>query len=146
MIINKTKRINKDKQKELLLYLIFGFSTTMVNILIFRGLMLINVDYKIANLFAVVFGKLYAYITNKRFVFRTICNSFSDAVKEFLRFVYARGVTGLIDYFGLIVAVEWLHFNPVWSKYGLQFLIIILNYILSKLIIFRTKENRGIRQ
>lgn len=135
--------MDSGKRRELLLYIVFGLSTTAVNLLVFHGLVCMSVDYKIANLFAVILGKLYAYITNKKFVFRSKCNSFLEAIKEFWRFVYARGLTGVIDYFGLIIAVEFLRINPIWSKYGLQFLIIVLNYILSKSVVFKTKENEG---
>lgn len=142
MIINKIKNNGVEKYRELLLYFLFGVSTTLVNILIYQGLLWSNVDYKVANLCAVILGKIYAYITNKKFVFKSKCNSFRDTVKEFFRFVYARGITGLVDYFGLIVAIEFFDANQIIMKYILQVIIIILNYIFSKLIVFKSKSNR----
>lgn len=143
MIISKMFGKNKDKYKELFIYFIFGVSTTLVNIFIYQGMLRFQFDYKIANLFAVVLAKLYAYITNKKYVFHSRCNSLQEAIKEFVRFVYARGITGLIDYFGLIFAVECLHMSPVITKYILQIIIIILNYILSKLIVFKPDNSGG---
>lgn len=140
MTIRKKWWITPEKRRELIVYFIFGVSTTLVNILIFQGMVMCGIDYKIANLFAVVLGKLYAYITNKKFVFCSKCESFSEALKEFLRFVYARGITGLIDYFGLIFMVEYINMNPILSKYGLQAIIIVLNYILSKVLVFKKKR------
>ena len=61
-----------------------------------------------------------------------------------VRFVLARGATGMFDYFGLMVAVELFHFDPVWSKYGIQLIVIILNYVLGKRIVFvRTSKGYG---
>lgn len=137
LTIEKLKYKEFKKFKELIMYFIFGVSTTIVNILVYHMFLLCKIDYKIANLFAVVLGKLYAYVTNKKFVFCTKCETPKDAIKEFMRFVYARGITGLVDYFGLIVAVEYFGADIVITKYVLQIIIILLNYILSKLMVFK---------
>lgn len=136
-MITKKLHLNKEKQKELVSYLIFGFTTTLVNVLVFQGLVFCKVDYKIANLIAIILGKLYAYVTNKKFVFRSKCSTWAETVKEFVRFAYARGITGVLDYFGLILAVECLKLNPVLSKYTLQIIIIVMNYIFSKWLVFK---------
>lgn len=140
MIIEKFKKITKEKYKELISYFVFGISTTLVNLIIYQVLLKFNIDYKIANLWAVLLAKLYAYITNKNFVFHSKCNSIWEFIKEFLRFIYARGITGLIDYFGLIFFVECLKLDRVLMKYILQVIIIILNYVFSKTIVFKTKS------
>lgn len=137
MIIIKLKQINRKKLKKLIMYFVFGISTTLVNILIYHGLILFQMDYKIANLFAVILGKLYAYVTNKKFVFCSRCSSSKELIKEFLRFAYARGITGLIDYLGLIIAVEYFHTDIIITKYAIQFIIIILNYFFSQQIVFK---------
>lgn len=132
-----------EKKKEILSYLFFGVTTTIVNIAVFQIFMRIGIDYKIANLLALILAKLYAYVTNKWFVFRSHCNSLGELMMEFLRFASARGVTGLIDYFGLIFAIEVLNFAPVLSKYILQVIVIVLNYILSKMTVFKKCENEA---
>lgn len=130
-----------EKKREILSYLFFGVTTTIVNIVVFQILMKISIDYKIANLLALILAKLYAYITNKLFVFRSHCNSLSELIMEFLRFASARGVTGIIDYFGMIFAIEILNLAPILSKYILQVIVIVLNYILSKMTVFKKYEN-----
>ena len=138
LIINKKFQVNIIKYKEFILYFIFGVSTTLVNIIIYQGLLKLQVDYRIANLFAIIFGKLYSYFTNKKFVFCSKSTSVKSTLKEFCRFVYARGFTGIIDYFGLIIAVEYFNMNQVVMKYIIQIFIVVMNYILSKLVIFRS--------
>ena len=130
-------KIDKQHAKEIILYLIFGVGTTVVNILIYR-LLLTVVDYRISNLIALVGARLFAYITNKLFVFKSKCNSFKELLLEFARFLIARGATGLLDYFGLIAAVELFHLDRIWSKYVLQAIVIVLNYILSKKAVFNS--------
>lgn len=129
--------INVPIKKETVLYIIFGLATTAVNIISFQILYKYGLDYKIANLIALLLGKLFAYVTNKRFVFHSHCNSVKELCSEIIRFIFARGITGLIDYVGMIFAVELLHIPANIVKYILQVIIIILNYILSKKAVFK---------
>ncbi len=125
--------------QELLSYGFFGAATTVVNIAAYQ-LLLLFLDYRISNLIAIIVSKLFAYITNKLFVFHSRCANMKELILEMSRFVLARGATGLVDYFGLIVAVEVMGLNLIWSKYGLQILVIILNYVLGKKAVFNTKQ------
>ena len=132
-------KILKDKflNKEFILYTIFGFATMIVGVVIYQLFLYLNVDYKIANLFSLILGKLFAYVVNKLFVFKSKTERFVDWLKEFFRFIVARGATGLIDYFGVIIAVEIFGLDKVISKYILQVIVIILNYFLGKKIVFK---------
>jgi len=140
---NKKHKLYKQHSNEIILYLIFGLGTTVVNILIYR-LFLLVVDYRISNLIALVGAKLFAYTTNKLFVFKSRCNSKKELLMEFVRFFMARGATGLLDYFGLIAAVELFHLDRIWSKYVLQAIVIILNYIFSKKVVFNSSEKTNL--
>ena len=135
MIIEKNSRF-----KEIGLYILFGIATTVVNIGVYQCL-LNGMDYRISNLIALVVAKLFAYTTNKLFVFHSRCNSFKELISEFIRFFFARGFTGFFDCLGLLVAVEILHFDRIWSKYIMQAIVIVLNYILSKTIVFKIKND-----
>lgn len=128
--------------RELSLYGVFGVLTTVVNICVYQLLLLV-VDYRIGNLVAIFASKLFAYVTNKLFVFRSRCNSAGELVAEMLRFTVARGFTGLVDYFGLIVAVELLNCNRIHAKYALQLLVIVLNYVLGKRAVYLNGRSRG---
>ena len=126
-------------KQELLSYLVFGLLTTVVNVGVFNLLYVLDVEYQFANLTALVLAKLFAYFTNKHFVFKTKTRQGFESIREFIRFVFARGFTGLVDYFGLIFLVEIISFDPVYSKYGLQVVVIVLNYILGKKLVFTKK-------
>jgi putative flippase GtrA len=123
-------------KEELWRYFVFGVLTTLVNVLIFQFLLKLSISYLIANLVALIAAKLFAYVTNKHFVFKTQTKGVRSTAREVLRFVFARGFTGLVDYFGLIFMVEALSLDPVLSKYFLQVIVIALNYILGKKMVF----------
>ena len=128
----------------MLRYGCFGLATTAVNIVVYQTLLLF-LDYRISNLIAILASKLFAYMTNKRFVFHSKCSNKRELLQEICRFILARGATGLLDYFGLIIAVDVFHLNRVWSKYGIQVIVIILNYVLGKKAVFLgSNENKDV--
>lgn len=130
--------------KEIILYIIVGVVTTLVNIGLYSTLLFFNVEYKLANIISVVISIIVAYILNKIFVFKTKSNNISELFKEIYRFMYARGVTLLLDYFGLIIMVEVFNFNNLLSKIGLTFIVIVLNYILGKKLVFKKTKNKEV--
>ncbi len=130
---------NIKRLKELIRYGLVGFSTTLINLLTYHGL-LFFLDYKIANLIALVVSKTYGYFANKKIVFRSHTKTIRSFLSEVLRFVFARGITALVDYFGLILAVETFGFDKIISKYVIQVIVIILNYILGKFMVFTAVE------
>lgn len=136
VIINMKKFLTK----EIILYIIVGVVTTLVNIGLYSTLLFFNVEYKLANIISVVISIIVAYILNKIFVFKTKSNNINELFKEIYRFIYARGLTLLLDYFGLIIMVEVFNFNNLFSKIALTFIVIVLNYILGKKLVFKTKN------
>lgn len=122
---------------ELIRYLLVGLTTTVINLVIYYVFITIGLEYWIANAFAIVFSKIYAFVTNKLLVFRTKQKTASGFLQEAKRFFLARSFTGLIDYFGLIVAVEFFGADKIISKYVLQVIVIALNYILGKHLVFK---------
>lgn len=140
-MIEKLKRnfINR----ETVLYALFGFLTFIISGAIFQGLIHFGIDYKISNIFSLILGKLFAYIMNKLVIFQSKNSTFFEFCKEFARFLFARGLTGLIDYFGVIVAVEILKQNKVISKYFFMIIVILLNYLLGKKVVFKDTDNGG---
>ena len=113
-------------------YLLFGICTTIVNISVFNLFLYTGLDYKIANLFALILGKTFAFVVNKKFVFKSHTSNIKDLFSEFIRFFSGRIFTGLVDYFGLILLVEFLSCSEKSSKYSIQVIVIVLNYILTK--------------
>ena len=120
---------------ELVRYGISGAGTTLLNIFLYQFL-LIFLDYRVSNLIAILVSKTFAYAVNKKYVFRSKCKNTRELIAEIVRFIVTRGATGLLDYFGLILAVETFGFDRVWSKYVIQAIVIVLNYILGKRAVF----------
>ena len=139
-IIKKISKKFAENRNELTQYLIFGLLTTLLNVGLFQALVYLHLNYMIANLIALVSAKIFAYFTNKHFVFKSQTPHIYETAAEIIRFGFARGFTGVVDYFGLIFLVEVLSFDAVYSKYFLQIVVIMLNYILGKKLVFTKKK------
>lgn len=135
------KIFKKVFSREFITYGIFGVLTTLVNIIIFKLLFEnIGIAYGIANIIAVLSAKIFAYITNKLFVFKHHCESVKELLLEIVKCVFARGFTGLVDIFGMFFAVEILNADEMITKYIIQVIVIILNYILGKKVVFKNND------
>ena len=128
------------KYKGLILYGVFGALTTAINIaayaLCYRALHLPNVP---SNVIAWILGVAFAFITNKLYVFESRSLARGTVVRELVSFVSARLATGLLDLAVMFVGVDLLHGPDLVFKVASNVLVIILNYVLSKLIVFRKK-------
>lgn len=132
---------NMDSQlKEIIYYILFGVCTTLVNILTFQILVILKYDYKLANVVAFIISIVFAYITNKIYVFKSKTNTIGQLIFEFIKFSIARILTFFIDFFGLIVLIEMVKMDKLFSKIIVNIIVIILNYFLSKKKIFVNKN------
>lgn len=136
-----TKRI---VNRETISYAVFGVLTTIVNIGIFEVLLIAGTDYRAANLVALIVTKFFAYIVNKLFVFRTKTIGFCALLREFGRYTLARGGTMLIDWFGLILLVSVLGISEHIGKFFTTVIVVILNYVLGKLLVFRKRSTNTV--
>lgn len=128
--------IQKFLNKETISYLIFGVLTTIVNIVVF-DLCNIVMDYKPANIIAWILSVIFAYITNKLFVFES--KSFAPEVlaKEISTFVFARVVSLAVDMAFMIFAIEVIHMPNLIAKIISNVFVVVINYVFSKLVIFK---------
>ena len=133
--------MKKERLQEVLRYGLAGAATTAVNVGLYHLLLLAGTAYRPANLTAIVISKLFAYAVNKLFVFRSHCATRAELWREIGRFTLTRGSTGVLDYFGLIFLVSIMGWDRVWSKYLLQGVIITLNYLLGRRVVFRGRKN-----
>ena len=118
-------------------YVIWGAVAFFVNIGVFKALLLWGLDYKIANLLALLFNRMFTYITNKLFVFKTKCKDLFSLIKEMTSFFAARMLTLILDYFGVCLLVEVLRLDALFSKVIVSAVVIITNYLLSELVVFK---------
>lgn len=135
--MNKLKELYF-KYRELIEYFIFGVATTAVNIIVFFIFdSLLNIPYLVANFISIVAAILFAFFTNKHFVFRSTSPTWQHAVNEFLKFVSLRAVSGVIDMLSMWILVDLFFLDTTIAKISVQFIIVVLNYIFSKLYIFK---------
>ena len=123
-----------------LLYLIFGALTTLVNFVVYLGATrLVGMGTTAANALAWLLAVLFAYLTNRTWVFESQARGAREIGAELLRFMAGRVATGLMDIAIMYVSVDLLGANDVVMKILSNVLVIILNYVISKLMVFRKK-------
>jgi len=126
------------KDQEIFKYILFGVLTTVVNIAVFFLFdTVLNFSYIIANAISIIVAILFAFFTNKKYVFKAKSQSWKLAFKEFYLFVGLRSVSGLFDMLSMWMLVDFMNLETNLSKILTQFIIVVLNYIFSKLYIFR---------
>lgn len=123
------------------MYVVMGGFTTLINVVTFWAFNdLLHLDYRIANTIAWVFSVLFAYVTNKRYVFKSNTPTFRAMMVEFTSFVGFRFLSYLMDLGTMIVLVSGLAVNETISKILANFIVLVANYIFSKLFIFKKRE------
>lgn len=129
------------KYSEIINYLIVGVLTTLVSIVIYGVFTkLFHVNYMISNVISWIGSVSFAYITNKIFVFKSKCDSEKDVLIEVYQFFKYRVFSLLIDILLMYVFVEIFSIDDMISKVIVQFIVIVLNYIFSKLFVFKKKS------
>lgn len=135
--------MTKERIWELFWYAFFGVIGTVINILIFYLLsQKCGIPYLIANFVAWVFSVAFAFVTNKIWVFRSKTWAFPMWFKECVQFTIARIGTCVFDMVYMFVAISICNFNETISKVIANIIVIILNYVLSKIWIFKKKEGK----
>lgn len=164
------KLIDKFFTREMISYIFFGVLTTVVNLLTFyvfkeffikigwSGILNTAIsslgwesalkflsdgsEYLDANTIAWVVGVLFAFFTNKLFVFESKSWSPAVAGKEFVGFVGARILSFVVESVMMFVMVSVLNWHELVAKIIVAVVVVILNYVFSKLFIFKNKEEK----
>ena len=131
-----------NKYKSIIMYLIFGGLTTAVN----WGAYVLSYNvFKIPNVISTVIawglGVLFAFVTNKLWVFESKSWDGKTVWKEAVGFFTARALTGVMDVLIMWVAVDMMGWNSMLWKLISNVFVVIVNYFASKLIIFK-KNNQ----
>lgn len=131
------------KNKEIINYLIFGVLTTVVSLATYYILVLTILDpenaieLQIANIISWITCVTFAYITNRKYVFDS---HEKNILKEMFKFYSARLLVLPIDMISMYIFVTKLKLNDKIIKIIVQIIIIIANYILSKLVVFKNNK------
>ena len=128
------------KYRSQLIYLVFGVLTTVVNYLIYFPCNRLLHTAWLSNSLAWVFAVLFAYVTNKPFVFESHDWSMKTVAPEFIKFVGTRVASLGVENLILLVTVDLLGWNRIGWKLFASVLVVILNYVGSKLLVFRKEK------
>lgn len=142
--MKKIKELYRE-YKEIINYLIFGGLTTIVSFITYYVVArVIGVDEVISNIIAWFCAVLFAYITNKLFVFDSKTETIIETLKEVISFFLARIVSGVFCDVGMFaVMVKVFSINDIFAKIVTQIIVVIVNYVFSKLIIFKKKSKNN---
>lgn len=140
-----------EEHKEGMRYLIFGVLSTLVNIVVaalFYYVLLQKtpeeVKVNISTIIAIIAAWIFAYVTNKLYVFDSKTESFKELIKEIISFISCRTVTAIVEIILMNVFVTKLQFNYLIMKIISNVIVIVLNFVFSKLIIFKNgKEEKN---
>lgn len=126
--------------KEVILYIVFGITTTIVNLVVFYVLdSILHWNENVANILAIIAAVLVAYITNRDLVFHSEARGFKERFIEFWKFIAGRGATMLLEWI-LGVLLFLLPIPKIISKMVVTVIVIIANFFISKFFTFRKKK------
>lgn len=127
-----------NKYQKQINYLIFGVLTTIVNIAVYYLCSKLIGSYVLINTsIAWIVSVLFAYFTNRKWVFKSTSNNAKETFNEFVRFITSRLATGALDLLIMYTFVNVLNFNDLLIKILSNIIVVVSNYILSKVIVFK---------
>ena len=135
------------KHKQIILYMVYGTATTIVNWVVYTVLVeALNLGMTVSNAIAWVLAVLFAFVTNKLFVFESHRLDFRALLSEAASFFCSRAISGVIDVFApsllykIGVTFSFLGIKGFGAKLIVSVIVIVLNYLFSKFIVFRRKK------
>lgn len=126
------------KYKEVLLYLFFGGLSFLVSIFTYAFFnVYMGMNELIANVLSWIITVMFAFLTNRVWVFQSPTNGFKEFMRQMAAFFSGRVVTLVVEEIILFIFITWLGFNSMAVKVIAQVIVILLNYVISKLVIFK---------
>lgn len=130
----------KEDLKELVLYTVFGNMTFIISIGAYAVFnVALGINELIANALAWVFAVLFSYITNKKWVFSVSTPTKTAAFVQMFAFFSGRFFTLIIEETIIFVFITMLSYPSMWVKLTAQVVVVVLNYIISKLFVFKNQ-------
>ena len=126
-----------NKYKTLILYLFFGGCTTLINIICyFVTYEVLLISNFLSTVIAWLASVLFAFITNKQYVFESKCTNAKEKWRELFSFFSCRFITGILDIVIMIIAVDIMEWNSMLWKIISNIIVIVINYVASKYLVF----------
>ena len=136
--------LKKILTKEVILYIVFGVLTTLVNLVSFYVMnSLLHWDENIANFIAILLAVIFAYITNKDLVFHANVKNLKEKIQQFCKFMLGRAFTMVLEFVGGLLLFN-LPIPNIIIKAGLTVIVIILNFFISKFFAFKNNTKEGL--
>lgn len=121
------------------MYLVFGVLTTLVDWVAYRVLRLSGLGYMFSNVAAWATAVIFAFVTNKFMVFNSKSVDRLIIIKEFISFVGARVFSLLLQLAGIELMIGYANINEYIAKAVMTVVVVVCNYVFSKLFIFKDK-------
>lgn len=135
------KLIKKFCTKEIILYVVFGVLTTIINLVVTYVLNhFANLNGALSSAVGIIAAIIVAYFTNRKMVFNSSATGFVENLKEFGKFIIGRAGTMILEEGGVILFNTILNLPLMPIKIALTILVIILNFFISKFFAFRKKD------
>ena len=129
--------IKKILTKEVILYIVFGILTTIINLASFYIMAdMLKWEENLSNFIAIILAIIVAYVTNKDMVFHSKAITFKERLIQFIKFMAGRAFTMIIEFAGGFVLFK-LPIPNIISKAFLTIIVIILNFFISKFFAFK---------
>lgn len=126
------------KYRDVISYLFFGVLTTLVNYAVYYPMHnLVGISASVSNVIAWVAAVAFAFVTNKPFVFKSYDWTLPVLLPELMKFLGTRVGSGLLETVVILVTVDWLSWDGNVMKLLVSILVVIINYVGSKLLVFR---------
>lgn len=130
------------KYKDTIPYLFFGVCTTIINLLIYWVCARVaHFDTMPSTWIAWISAVTFAFFTNRKWVFHSETKALKGIIREGIAFLLSRITTGVFDWLCMFVCVELLQFNDVLIKFISNIMVVALNYVFSKYIVFKHKKS-----
>lgn len=132
------------KYKDIILYLFFGGCAFVISIASYAcANIILGIDELSANIFSWVLAVLFAFFTNRIWVFKSPTSTWKEFILQFFRFINGRIITLIIEEAIIFIFITLLGFNSLAVKIFGQIVVIILNYVISKFMVFNKKGREG---
>ncbi len=129
------------KYRDVIPYLFFGVCTTAVNVVVYwLCAHPMRLGTMLSTVLAWVLSVFFAYVTNRKWVFHSEAQGRREIGREIASFFGCRLATGIVDWLCMFLFVEVLGLNDLFIKLAANVIVIVLNYVASKLLIFRKKS------
>ncbi|MCT3039047.1 GtrA family protein [Leuconostoc mesenteroides] len=126
--------------KAIILYILFGILTTIINLVSYTGMIYLHWDVQLSVILSWLITVLSAYLTNRKWVFNSKATTTAELLHEFFAFLSSRLLTLILEMAIIWFGVQLLKQNPLVWKLIDNVVVVIFNYIISKLFVFKAKD------